>query len=155
MSTTKTPQLHLQNQVCFQLYSLSRKVTQAYQPLLKPLGLTYPQYLVMLVLWQKDESSAEQADLPCAIKDITEPLMLDTGTVTPLLKRMEERSLLERVKSQHDSRKVLVDLTEQGRALKLQAASVPVELLCSMDVQQEKFIGLHQKLAAILAELES
>ena len=142
----KTPQLHLDNQICFQLYTLSRLVTQSYQPLLKPLGLTYPQYLVMLVLWQKHDES----ELPCPVKAITEPLMLDTGTVTPLLKRMEERGLLVRTKAKDDERKVLVALTDSGIELKEQAAAVPLQLLCDLDLPIEQVGELHQQLGSML-----
>lgn len=143
---SNTPQLHLENQICFQLYSLSRLVTQSYQPLLKPLGLTYPQYLVLLVLWQKHEESA----LPCPVKEITEPLLLDTGTVTPLLKRMEERGMLIRTKAKDDERKVLVALTDSGVELKEKAAAIPLQLLCNLDVPVEQVGELHQQLGNML-----
>ena len=130
MSEQQYPQLYLDNQICFAVYSLSRQITQAYQPLLKPLGLTYPQYLVMLVLWQAEE----EQQLPLTVKMLCERLLLDTGTVTPLLKRMEAAGWLQRSRAQHDERVVLVNLTDHGLALRRQAAEIQVKhgsVLCA------------------------
>jgi len=116
------PQLKLDNQLCFRFYTVSRLITQAYQPLLKSLGLTYPQYLVMLVLWEKDKQP---------VNDIAKRLKLNTNTVTPLLKRMEEDGLVTREKGQVDARQVIVKLTEKGRLMEEQAVSIPAELVNS------------------------
>lgn len=134
--------LRLDQQVCFPLYSLSRQVTQAYQPLLKPLGLTYPQYLVMLVLWQAQQESR----LPLAVNDLCRELWLDTGTVTPLLKRMEARQWLTRQRSQQDERRVLVDLSNEGKALRQAAESIPQQLMCQLQVSGEELTQLRQLL---------
>ena len=109
-------ELRLDNQLCFRLYTASRLITQAYTPMLDKLGLTYPQYLVMMVLWEKDCQP---------VNDIAKRLFLETNTVTPLLKRMEAEGLVERLRDEADGRKVLVRLTAAGRALEAAAASVP------------------------------
>ena len=142
----KYPQLHLDNQLCFGLYSMSRLVTQAYAPLLKPLDITYPQYLVFMVLWQRYEQGVDSV----AVKQLTEELMLDTGTVTPLLKRMEAKGMLQRQRSQEDERIVLVSLTEQGIALRERAKDIPVQLFCQSGLEQSDISDLKmllQKLA--------
>ena len=143
------PELHLDNQLCFSLYSLSRKVIQNYTPLLKPLDLTYPQYLVMLVMWQGLEEGLEGL----AVSQLTEKLKLDTGTVTPLLKRMEAKSLLSRQRSQQDERVVVVSLTAEGQALREKAKYVPRALLCQADTEAEQLIELRETLKSMLASL--
>jgi DNA-binding MarR family transcriptional regulator len=134
----KYPQLHLDNQVCFSVYSLHRRITQSYQSLLKPLGLTYPQYLVMLVLWQ----AAEEAQLPVTVTFLCQRLMLDTGTVTPLLKRMEQAGLVDRRRADRDERVVLVALTAKGLALREPASTVPLALACNRGVDVNEALGL-------------
>lgn len=120
------PQLQLDNQLCFRLYSVSRLLTQAYHPLLSQYGLTYPQYLVMMVLWENDSQK---------VNDIAKRLLLETNTVTPLLKRMESEGLVRRSKSTEDARQVLVQLTPKGRALEDELSDVPKKIggavLCS------------------------
>ena len=112
--------LKLQNQVCFPLYAASRLVVQAYRPLLADLGLTYPQYLVMLVLWEQDGVS---------VGHLGERLYLDSGTLTPLLKRLEKQGLVERKRSVQDDRTVENFLTEEGKLLKEQAVGIPTEVV--------------------------
>jgi DNA-binding MarR family transcriptional regulator len=150
-SLKQYPGLHLDNQLCFSLYSLSRKVTQNYTPLLKPLGLTYPQYLVMLVMWQGLEN--KQAGL--AVSQLTERLKLDTGTVTPLLKRMEAKGLLSRQRSEQDERIVMVSLTSEGQALREAARHIPQALLCQAgaEVDASQLIELRETLKAMLESL--
>lgn len=109
-------QLKLDNQVCFRLYTASRLVTQAYRPLLEPLGLTYPQYIVMLVLWEQDN---------LLVSDIAHRLVLDTNTVTPLLQRMERDGLLIRTRGIADGRQTLVSLTSKGKHLEEKAKNIP------------------------------
>lgn len=127
-----TPSLKLENQLCFPLYTASRLVVQAYTPLLKSLNLTYPQYLVLLILWEKDGISVGQ---------ITARLYLDTNTVTPLLKRMESEGWLFRERSKSDERKVEVRLTEKGREAEKKAVEIPNQLVqgltCSSETLQE------------------
>jgi DNA-binding MarR family transcriptional regulator len=114
------PQLKLCNQVCFPIYSVSRLLTKAYKPYLEQLGLTYPQYLVLLVLWENDK---------CTVNQITEKLFLNTNTLSPLLKRMEKMELLQRIRSNADERNVIIQLTETGRHLKTLALPIPDNLL--------------------------
>lgn len=147
------PELHLDNQLCFSLYSLSRKVIQNYTPLLKPLGLTYPQYLVMLVMWQGLESKPEGKQGRLAVSQLTEKLKLDTGTVTPLLKRMEGKGLLSRKRSEKDERIVMVSLTPKGIALREAAMSIPQALLCQAEADAQQMIQLRETLKAVLASL--
>lgn len=109
-------QLKLGNQLCFRLYTLTRLITQAYRPLLEPLGLTYPQYLVMMVLWEQDNLT---------VGDIGHRLRLDTNTITPLLQRMEREGLVVRKRGLADGRQTLVSLSKKGRRLEERAASVP------------------------------
>src|SRR5215470_11559089 len=108
--------LRLDNQICFAVYSAAHAFNRVYKPLLDRLGLTYPQYLVMLVLWEHD-------DVP--VKDIGERLFLDSGTLTPLLKRLEKAELIKRTRSREDERQVLIALTPQGHALQDKAKAVP------------------------------
>src|SRR3954471_19467130 len=108
--------LKLDRQLCFLLYGASRAVTQLYQPLLAPLGLTYPQYLVMLVLWEHDGAS---------VKDVGHRLGLDSGTLTPLLKRLAAQGLVTRRRDDDDERVVRIDLTADGKKLRAKAKSVP------------------------------
>jgi DNA-binding MarR family transcriptional regulator len=115
--------LKLDNQVCFLLYGASRAVTQLYKPLLEPLGLTYPQYLVLLVLWEEDGAS---------VRTLCERLYLDSGTLTPLLSRLESAGLVRRERSAADARVVDIHLTAAGKKLKRAARSVPEALLCRL-----------------------
>jgi DNA-binding MarR family transcriptional regulator len=143
------PELHLDNQLCFSLYSLSRKVIQNYTPLLKPLDLTYPQYLVMLVMWQ----GLESGQVGLAVSQLTEKLKLDTGTVTPLLKRMEAKDLLTRKRSEQDERIVLVSLTSSGIDLREAAKLIPQALLCQGDADAKNLIQLRETLKSMLYAL--
>ena len=111
--------LELDQQLCFALYAASRALTRAYQPLLEPLGLTYPQYLVCLALWERDGRS---------VTELGTCLALDSGTLTPLLKRMQQAGLVERRRSTEDERVVHIHLTAAGRALRARARSVPKEI---------------------------
>lgn len=116
-------QLKLDNQLCFRLYTASRLITQAYRPYLEPLGITYTQYLVLMVLWEKDN---------LLVSEISERLMLDTNTVTPLLQRMEHEDLLVRTRSVVDARQKLVSLTKKGRRLEEQAKEVPACMVAKL-----------------------
>ena len=115
--------LKLDNQLCFLLYGASRAVTQMYQPLLAPLGITYPQYLVLLVLWEEDGAS---------VRRLCDRLYLDSGTLTPLLTRLESAGLVRRVRSEADARVVDIHLTTAGKKLKRAARNVPEALLCRL-----------------------
>jgi DNA-binding MarR family transcriptional regulator len=112
--------LKLENQICFPLYSVSRLITRAYKPYLDTMGLTYPQYLVLLVLWEKDEQSVNQ---------IGKKLLLNTNTLSPLIQRMQKNGLLLRTRSSEDERTVKVNLTRKGLGYKEQARNIPKDLL--------------------------
>jgi DNA-binding MarR family transcriptional regulator len=115
----------LDNQLCFALYRASRAIIRAYGPILEPLGLTYPQYLVMLALWQNDRQS---------VRDIGAKLSLDSATLTPLLKKLEVRGLVTRTRSEKDERVVDIALTKKGQKLRESASAVPVDLACRLGV---------------------
>jgi DNA-binding MarR family transcriptional regulator len=139
-SAAPNPALLLDNQLCFALYSASLAMTKLYKPLLESLGLTYPQYLVMLVLWEQDALT---------VSTLGERLSLDSGTLTPLLKRMEQSQLLARQRAKDDERKVIVTLTSQGRKLKDQAASVPACLVEAAGCPVPELISLTQQVQAL------
>ncbi|MBQ4437108.1 MAG: MarR family transcriptional regulator [Clostridia bacterium] len=132
--------MRLANQLCFPLYAAARNVTGLYTPWLKPLGLTYTQYIVFLVLWEKDGIS---------VSEIGEQLMLDNGTLSPLLKKMEQAGYIERRRSREDDRVVEITLTEEGRALQEKAKDVPSRVAGCIDLPPEKA----QTLYALLYEL--
>lgn len=136
--------LALENQFCFALYSASLAMTKTYKPFLEKLGLTYPQYLVMLVLWQKDD---------VLVKAIGEKLFLDSGTLTPLLKRLESSSLIQRTRDEADERQVRITLTKEGRALKKKAQCIPHDVLCASGQSHEVLQRLRTQLSAIRDDL--
>ncbi|MDD7272431.1 MAG: MarR family transcriptional regulator [Prevotella sp.] len=120
-------QLKLKNQLCFRLYTASRLITQAYEPHFKPLGITYTQYLVLLVLWETDEQP---------INDIGKKLLLGINTVSPLIKRMEKNGLLSRRDSETDKRQQIVCLTEKGKELRKKAAKIPSAMANALEAAQ-------------------
>ena len=130
--------------MCFAIYSASLAMTRLYQPLLEPLGLTYPQYLVMLVLWEHDGLTVSQ---------IGERVMLDSGTLTPLLKRLEAAELLRRTRDTVDERRVIITLTETGRTLKRQAASVPENVMCATACNLDELVALTAQLKTLRSSL--
>lgn len=142
--------LRLDNQICFAVYSTAHAFNRVYKPLLDRLGLTYPQYLVMLALWERD-------DVP--VKDIGERLFLDSGTLTPLLKRLEAAELIRRTRSTEDERVVLIALTQQGHALREKAKAVPQSILAASDcsvgellAMKDEIVALRDRLNAVLGE---
>ncbi|MFN8169032.1 MAG: MarR family transcriptional regulator [Candidatus Nanopelagicales bacterium] len=140
------PQLLLDNQLCFALYRASRAVQRSYQPYLAELGLTYPQYLTMLVLWEADE--------PLTVGTLGERLRLDSGTLTPLLKRLEESGLVERRRDPDDERRVNVGLTRAGRALQRRAEDVPAQVFACYGLSLEEGAALHGALTRLSDQLE-
>ena len=142
--------LALDNQICFALYAANRAVTARYRPLLEELGLTYPQYLVMLVMWETDREG-----LRPRVSDLGARLRLDSGTLTPLLKRLEQRDLLQRARLAEDERVVRLRLTDAGRALQATAVNVPGRLLCGLDIEPERLLLLRQELRSLLEILEA
>lgn len=142
-------QFKLDNQLCFRLYTASRLLTQAYHPLLSEYGLTYPQYLVLLVLWEADAQP---------VNDIAHKLYLETNTVTPLLQRMEKEGLLNRRRGDKDARQMIVSLTDRGLELQKELADVPFKLggavLCD-SVTPQTAPTLYRMLDGIIAKLNN
>lgn len=147
---TPNPLLQLDNQLCFAVYSAGHAFNRVYKPLLDRLKLTYPQYLAMLVLWEQD-------NVP--VKDIGERLFLDSGTLTPLLKRLEAAGLIKRTRSVEDERQMLIALTVQGQALRDKAKAVPQGILAAsactvgeMAAMKNDLVALRDRLNAALGE---
>ena len=134
------PELRLENQICFATYSAAHAFAQAYKPHLDPLGLTYPQYLVMLLLWEKDGRS---------VNELGHPLQLDSGTLTPLLKRMEKAGFLTRDRDNKDERVTRIHLTEHGITLREMARAIPLAMLCASDLTIEKLAALRDDMKAL------
>ena len=126
-------QLHISEQVCFPVYVFAKEIINQYRPFLEALELTYPQYLVMLVLWEHKEQTVNQ---------LGEKLKLDSGTLTPLLKRMEHKEFVFRIRSTVDERLVNISLTEKGKALKGKASCIPGQLMEAMNVSEEDLLVL-------------
>lgn len=143
MNVTKNI-LRLSNQVCFPLYAATRQITKLYRPLLEKLGVTYPQYLVLLVLFEEETVT---------VKELGEKLYLDSGTLTPMLKRMEEHGLVERRRSSVDERVVDVSLTNKGRAIEKQAEKIPVKFSKEILLEQDEFEELKRLLTKILDQV--
>ena len=133
--------MKLDRQLCFPLYAAARNVTGLYTPWLKPLGLTYTQYIVLLVLWEKDGVS---------VTEIGEKLMLDNGTLSPLLKKMEQAGYVERRRCREDDRVVEITLTEAGRALQEKAKDIPDNVAGCIDLPPEKAQALYELLYELL-----
>lgn len=144
------PSLALDNQTCFALYAANRAMTALYRPVLAELGLTYPQYLVMLVLWE-----AEATDEPVRVSFVGERLRLDTGTLTPLLKRLEAQGLVQRQRDTADERVVNVSLTAAGASLRHKAKTVPARLLCGTGVDPQRLVRLREELKSLLGILDA
>jgi len=138
--------LKLDRQLCFALYSSSLAMTKLYKPLLAPLGLTYPQYLVMLALWETEGVS---------VSALGQRLSLDSGTLTPLLKRLEAVELLQRRRAGDDERRVDIFLTSAGRKLKKQARNIPPELACAAACSIEELSSLTRRLHELRTQLSS
>jgi len=140
-------QLKLQNQLCFRLYTASRLITQSYEPYFKPLGITYTQYLVLLVLWEQDDQP---------VNDIGKKLMLGINTTSPLIKRMEKMGLVARHGSEEDKRQQFVYLTEKGKKLEDEASKIPIcmsEEILSCGVDAESLLPLFKGLDEIIDKM--
>lgn len=133
--------LKLDNQLCFPLYAASKEVVRRYTPLLDELGLTYTQYIAMMVLWEKHEVTAHE---------LGERLYLDSGTLTPMLRKLEDKGLVSRERSAEDARQLMVSLTPAGEALKQRAAQVPLAIGGCIDLSLEEAIQLRQLLDKVL-----
>lgn len=140
-------QLKLENQLCFPVYAVSRLITRIYQPYLDEIGITYPQYLVLLVLWERDKRT---------VNEISRRLFLNTNTTTPLLKRLELQGLVSRQRSGEDERKVIIALTGKGRKMQPRAADIPGKIsagLASETISMSDLIGLKEKLYSLIDTL--
>jgi DNA-binding MarR family transcriptional regulator len=136
--------LKLDHQLCFALYAASLAMTKLYKPLLEPLGLTYPQYLVLLVLWEDDGITVSQ---------LGQRLALDSGTLTPLLKRLEAAGLLQRLRDRADERRVILQLSAAGRALKLRAREVPQSVACASGCALDELASLTTRLRSLREQI--
>ncbi|MBE1160026.1 MarR family winged helix-turn-helix transcriptional regulator [Dyella acidiphila] len=144
MNPPTAPSLLLDEQLCFALYAASRRMTATYRPLLEALDLTYPQYLVMLVLWERDGVT---------VRELGARLQLDSGTLTPLLKRLEQAGLLARQRRQSDEREVEITLTDSGRKLHERAADIPRCLAERICLSVDRFVNLRDELKSLAAQL--
>jgi MarR family transcriptional regulator, organic hydroperoxide resistance regulator len=140
------PLLRLDNQICFAVYSAAHAFNRVYKPLLDRLGLTYPQYLVMLVLWERD-------GVP--VKEIGERLFLDSGTLTPLLKRLEQAGFIKRIRSTEDERQVMISLTSQGQALKDKARALPPSILAASQCSIAELSAVRDGIVALRDRLNA
>lgn len=146
-SATATDKLlQLDNQLCFAVYSTSLAMTRLYKPLLDELGLTYPQYLVMLALWEREGGT---------VSELGEQLSLDSGTLTPLLKRLEASGLVTRLRDAVDERRVRITLTSAGRQLRLRAADVPACMLAASECSIDELIALTRQLQSLRDRLKT
>ncbi len=145
MNKDKYESIKLDNQVCFSLYAASREIIKLYKPVLDKFGLTYTQYIAMLVLWEDEKST---------VKDIGKRLHLDSGTLTPLLKKIENMGLIKRYRDVNDDRVVVIELTEQGKLLKEDVTEVPREMVCKINMPKEELLDLKAKLDNLLRYVE-
>ncbi|MBU3210392.1 MarR family winged helix-turn-helix transcriptional regulator [Clostridium algidicarnis] len=136
--------LNLDNQLCFSIYACSKEIIRLYRPFLEKLGLTYTQYIALLALWEKDKVT---------VKELGNRLYLDSGTLTPLLKKMEENGLLLRERQKDDERKVLITLTKSGIDLRQKALEIPKSILCSTNLDKEKSIELREDIKSLLKHI--
>lgn len=144
VSTPTPPELRLDNQLCFAVYAAAHSFAQAYRPFLDPVGLTYPQYLVLLELWEEDGRT---------LKQLAEPLFLDSGTLTPMLKRMEAAGWITRRRDAEDERAVRIALTDKGRTFQKEARRIPAALMCAGGLDVAGVNALRGKLKRIAANL--
>ena len=138
------PQLKLENQLCFPMYAASKELVRSYTPYLEPLGLTYTQYLVMMVLWEHDSIK---------VSELGQKLLLDSGTLTPVLKKLEAKGFLERNRCIDDERCVMAELTEEGRALSDKAADVPMQIGGCVELKPEEAQQLYVLLYKVINSL--
>ncbi len=137
--------LYLSNQLCFPLYAAAREVTKQYRPYLDELGMTYTQYIVMMVLWEYRK---------CSVKQLGSKLHLDSGTLTPVLKSMEQKGFLQRCRSKEDERVLLVEITEKGKKLRNEAVDIPARVGACVKLTREEAITLHTLLYKVLGGID-
>jgi len=138
--------LCLEDQLCFKLYAISRQITGAYRPVLENLDITYPQYLVMLVLWKENEIT---------VKELGKRLYLDSGTLTPLLKRLEQKKVISRQRDTADERSVIITLTLEGKNMQQKAKKIPETLGKCLSLNQQEYLQLKDQLNNLLTQLET
>ncbi|MBB2963739.1 MarR family winged helix-turn-helix transcriptional regulator [Methylobacterium sp. R2-1] len=138
--------LLLDNQLCYALYAAAHRMTKSYRPMLERMGLTYPQYLVLLVLWENDGIT---------VSEIGRRLRLDSGTLTPVLKRLETSRLLNRSRRQSDEREVEIALTDQGRALRSEAIAVRQSVMCQLNMSEPEIQAMRADLNALIENLST
>lgn len=138
------PLLKLDRQLCFSVYALSRLITKAYQPMLEALEVTYPQYLVLMLLWEHEALT---------VKELGEKLLLDSGTLTPLLKRMEQRGWLSRRRAEHDERSVIITIQQAGRVLEQRAQKIPNQIGSCLAMTRDQIDALRLELTPIINQL--
>lgn len=136
--------LKLENQICFPLYACAKGVVAKYKPFLDPIGLTYTQYITMMVLWERKTVN---------VKTLGESLFLDSGTLTPLLKKLEEKKLVTRTRSSEDERNMIVAITREGEKLREKAEKIPERIASCIDISEEDAIRLHEILHRVMAKL--
>ncbi len=137
--------LKLENQLCFPLYACSKEIVRRYKPYLDKIDLTYTQYITMMVMWEEKQIN---------VKDLGEKLYLDSGTLTPLLKKLESKDYVKRERSKHDERNLIVTITEKGEALKSKAVDIPEKVSACMTLSEEKAQALYSVLYEILDSME-
>ncbi|MDU5111700.1 MAG: MarR family transcriptional regulator [Clostridium sp.] len=142
---SKYDDLKLDNQICFSLYAVSREIIKLYKPILDELNLTYTQYLVMLVLWEENKAT---------VKQLGNRLHLDSGTLTPLLKKLESMELIEKYRSKEDDRVVFAELTSKGRELQEKSKDVPKKVLCNMKFSEDKIKQIKEGIDELLFSLK-
>lgn len=138
-------ELKLENQLCFAVYAFSREITKLYRPYLEPLGLTYTQYLVMIVLWEKDGIS---------LKKLGGKLKLDSGTLTPLLKKLEKEGNIIRTRDKKDERNLIIYLSDKGKELMTEAEQIPENIACCLPIDDEEIIKLRDKISFVMSQLD-
>lgn len=151
MNSLSADSLKLDTQLCFKLYAASRAVIRGYKPMLDQLGLTYPQYLVMLVLWEWQQTAPEQP----TVKALGERLLLDSGTLTPLLKRLEQLDLVQRQRSARDEREVHLSLSAAGRAMREEVGPLKARLLCDSGIDLDGLGDLREGLDHLLHRIKA
>ena len=142
--------LRLENQLCFRLYSLTKLMNRHYSPVLKTLGLTYSQYLVMLVLWENNNTTSS-----ISVKQLGEKLDLDSGTLSPLLKRLEKQALVSRIRNSIDERSVEIKLTNSGCQLKTQALGIPAQMFSVTGMSLDELQSLNNQLDSLLTTMKT
>lgn len=138
--------LKIESQLCFKVYSASKSIIRFYNPLLKKLNLTYPQYLVMLVLWEHKS---------ICFKNLSCKLRMKTGTLTPIISKLEDSGCIKRIKNKDDDRKINIIITELGEKLKEKALNIPEEIACSLNLSKEEYIHYMKEFDEFLGKLET